>query len=217
MRFAGYRAAWEGGHLIISLQLVTALIRGSPPPRSKSAFGSDRRWFAKLRNGPGMIACAIRSSWICGMIRKRPKLFGRDQTDARCPLCYSADLTSQALTQLSTGLIKLWDRQVPLAVGRGVSWSVLSLVAGLFVIVEALDSAGGFQLARNLFDKLTEGPPLAANLATAFGFAVASNIPGVDRSGRVLLGGVLLACYWLSKTFDPPEFCTAKHSLDYQF
>jgi arsenical pump membrane protein len=75
-----------------------------------------------------------------------------------------------------TLFITLWDRQAPLAVGRGVSWSVLPLVAGLFVIVEALDSAGGLQLARNLFDKLTEWPPLAANLTTAFGFAVASNL-----------------------------------------
>jgi arsenical pump membrane protein len=61
-------------------------------------------------------------------------------------------------------------------VGRGVSWSVLPLVAGLFVIVEALDSADGLQLARNLLDKLTEWPPLAANLTTAFGFAIASNL-----------------------------------------
>jgi hypothetical protein len=27
-----------------------------------------------------MIGYAIRSSWVCGMIRKRPKLFGRKQT-----------------------------------------------------------------------------------------------------------------------------------------
>jgi hypothetical protein len=44
------------------------------------------------------------------------------------------------------------------------------------VIVEALDSAGGLQLARNLLDKLTEWPHLTANLTTAFGFAVASNL-----------------------------------------
>jgi arsenical pump membrane protein len=75
-----------------------------------------------------------------------------------------------------TLFITLWDRQAPLAVGRGVSWSVLPLVAGLFVIVEALDLAGGLQLAGNLLDKLTEWPPLTANLATAFGFAVASNL-----------------------------------------
>jgi Na+/H+ antiporter NhaD/arsenite permease-like protein len=75
-----------------------------------------------------------------------------------------------------TLFITPWDRQAPLALGRGVSWSVLPLVAGLFVIVEALDSAGGLQLARNLLDKLTEWPPLIANLATAFGFAVTSNL-----------------------------------------
>ena len=75
-----------------------------------------------------------------------------------------------------TLLITLWDRRAPLAVGRGVSWSVLPLVAGLFVIVAALDSAGGLQLARNLLDKLAEWPPLAANLTTAFGLAVASNL-----------------------------------------
>src|SRR4029077_15228544 len=39
-----------------------------------------------------------------------------------------------------TLFITLWDRQAPLAVGRSVSWSVLPLVAGLFVIVEALHS-----------------------------------------------------------------------------
>jgi arsenical pump membrane protein len=75
----------------------------------------------------------------------------------------------------NTLVITLWDRQALFAVGRGVSWSVLPLVAGLFVIVEALDSAGGLQLARNLLERLTEWPPLAANLATAFGFAFASN------------------------------------------
>ncbi|HXM29336.1 MAG TPA: arsenic transporter [Chthoniobacterales bacterium] len=75
-----------------------------------------------------------------------------------------------------TLVITLWDRQALFAVGRGVSWSVLPLVAGLFVIVEALDSAGGLQLARNLLERLTEWPPLAGTLATAFGFAVASNL-----------------------------------------
>jgi arsenical pump membrane protein len=75
-----------------------------------------------------------------------------------------------------TLFIMLWDRQAPLAVGRGVSWSVLPLVASLFVIVNALDSAGGLQLARTLFDDLARWPHLPANLATAFGFAAVSNL-----------------------------------------
>jgi arsenical pump membrane protein len=53
---------------------------------------------------------------------------------------------------------------------------VIPLVAGLFVIVGALDSAGGLQLVRNLLDNLLGWPPLAANLATAFGFAAVSNL-----------------------------------------
>jgi arsenical pump membrane protein len=88
------------------------------------------------------------------------------------PLGVPTCVTAFAITLIIT----LWDRQAPLAVGRGVSWSVLPLVAGLFVIVEALDSAGGLQLARNFLDKLTEWPQPAANLTTAFSFAIASNL-----------------------------------------
>ena len=44
------------------------------------------------------------------------------------------------------------------------------------MIVEALDSAGGLQLARNFLDKMTQWPPLAADLTTAFSFAIASNL-----------------------------------------
>jgi hypothetical protein len=85
-----------------------------------------------------------------------------------------------------TLFITLWDRQAPLAVARGVSCSVLPLVAGLFVIVEALDSADGLQLARNLLDKLTEWPPLAANLATAF---AGRSFPRVHFSAEGALPG----------------------------
>jgi arsenical pump membrane protein len=85
--------------------------------------------------------------------------------------------TPTCLTALAITLfIALWDRRAPLAIGRGVSWSVLPLVAGLFVIVDALDLAGGLHLARSLLNQLAEWPPLAASLATAFGFAAVSNL-----------------------------------------
>jgi arsenical pump membrane protein len=38
------------------------------------------------------------------------------------------------------------DRSVPLKIAKGVSWSVLPLVAGLFVVVEALQNAGLLRL-----------------------------------------------------------------------
>src|SRR5258708_31128860 len=53
-----------------------------------------------------------------------------------------------------TLVITLWDRQALFAVGRGVPWRVLPLVAGLFVIVGALASARRPPLAPNLLDGL---------------------------------------------------------------
>jgi arsenical pump membrane protein len=84
------------------------------------------------------------------------------------PTCIAALATILSVT--------LCDREAPWAVGRGVAWSVLPLVAGLFVIVEALDSTGGLRFVRYVLDKLAEWPPLAANLATAFGFGAVSNL-----------------------------------------
>jgi arsenical pump membrane protein len=53
---------------------------------------------------------------------------------------------------------------------------VLPLVAGFFVIVESLNSAGGLRFASDLIDKFNDWTALGANLATAFGFAVGSNL-----------------------------------------
>jgi arsenical pump membrane protein len=84
------------------------------------------------------------------------------------PMCIAAFAITLAVT--------LFDRQAPWAVSRGVAWSVLPLVAGLFVIVEALDSIGGLRFVRSVLDSLTELPPLAGDLAMAFGFATVSNL-----------------------------------------
>jgi arsenical pump membrane protein len=88
------------------------------------------------------------------------------------PLGAPALITALAATLL----VALCDRQAPWAVGRRVAWSVLPLVAGLFVIVEALDSTGGLRSVRYVLDKLNEYPPVLANLGTTFGFATVSNL-----------------------------------------
>src|SRR6185503_17524872 len=52
-----------------------------------------------------------------------------------------------ALAGVATVLfVALKDRAVPMKVARDVTWSVLFLVAGLFVIVEALSQAGLLQI-----------------------------------------------------------------------
>jgi arsenical pump membrane protein len=67
-------------------------------------------------------------------------------------------------------------RQSPLTVLKGVSWSVLPLVAGLFVLVAALNETGGLtSLSHNLHDAAAS-PPRATSWITGVVVAVASNL-----------------------------------------
>lgn len=77
---------------------------------------------------------------------------------------------------------------------RGVTWSVVPLVAGLFVLVEAIDGAGalhGFEIAiRNL----TALSPVAGSLSASFGVAGLSNVMNNLPSG-LLAGHALQATH----------------------
>ena len=68
------------------------------------------------------------------------------------------------------------DRQAPSAVARGVAWSVIPLVAGLFIIVEALNGAGARQLSQSALALAAGLPPLGSVLSCAFGTALLSNL-----------------------------------------
>jgi arsenical pump membrane protein len=57
----------------------------------------------------------------------------------------------------------------PFGVLKHISWSVLFLVAGLFVMVEAVDQAGALSLSRYLLQQ-------AGSLTAAFGVALLANI-----------------------------------------
>jgi arsenical pump membrane protein len=57
-----------------------------------------------------------------------------------------------------------------------VTWSVLFLVAGLFVIVEAMSQAGLLQVAEQGIGWLVTKPHAVADLSSAFGVAVISNL-----------------------------------------
>ena len=70
----------------------------------------------------------------------------------------------------------------PLALARGVSWSVLPLVAGLFVIVEGLARTGAVEALAGLLGAAVrtwgEGPTsLAAGAVTAFAVNLMNNLP----------------------------------------
>ena len=68
------------------------------------------------------------------------------------------------------------NQKILASVVKGVSWSVLPLVAGLFVIVEALHRAGLLRVGVLVLRALARMPVWAAKSAPAFGFAVISNL-----------------------------------------
>jgi arsenical pump membrane protein len=75
-----------------------------------------------------------------------------------------------------TALVLVIARQSPLPILKGVSWGVLPLVAGLFVVVEGLNQTGVFSaLARNLHDAAAAAPQ-ATSWVAGIVVAVASNL-----------------------------------------
>lgn len=64
-----------------------------------------------------------------------------------------------------------------------VSWSVLPLVAGLFVMVEALNRAGAVRDVAGLLQRCSELPHMAGALAASFGIAALSNVMNNLPSG----------------------------------
>ena len=74
---------------------------------------------------------------------------------------------------------------------RSVSWSVLPLVAGLFVMAEAVESTGSLHAATEALVRLARLPTVAGSLAVSFGIALLSNLINNLPSG--LVAGAALA------------------------
>jgi arsenical pump membrane protein len=75
----------------------------------------------------------------------------------------------------------IYSRANPIRLLREISWGVLPLVASLFVIIEAVKSAGALDALRDLFERLLQLPHTEAALAlgasVAFGTDVCNNLP----------------------------------------
>ena len=77
-------------------------------------------------------------------------------------------------------------------IAKGVSWNVLPLVAGLFVLVEALNRAGALHDVGIALRWCAGLPHVAGSLAASFGIAGLSNVMNNLPSG-LLAGGALQA------------------------
>jgi arsenical pump membrane protein len=72
-------------------------------------------------------------------------------------------------------LVWVRNRGVPAKVAAGVSWSVIPLVAALFVIMAALENVGLLGVAQRALSSLAEMPKMMGNLAAGFGVGLISN------------------------------------------
>jgi arsenical pump membrane protein len=75
-----------------------------------------------------------------------------------------------------TTIILLIGRQSPLPVVRDVSWSVLPLVAGLFILVEGLNRTGVLPALAGLLKEAATASPQATSWVAGIVVAVASNL-----------------------------------------
>jgi arsenical pump membrane protein len=83
----------------------------------------------------------------------------------------------------------------------GVSWSVLPLVAGLFILVEALDRAGALKGISYLLGIAAGMPQLSGPLAASFGIAALSNLTNNLPCG-LLAGSAVQAAHLAPRIRD---------------
>lgn len=106
--------------------------------------------------------------------------------DLGLPTCLAALLAIAVATRLRVQTIR--------EVVSGVSWSVLPLVAGLFVLVEALNHAGALAATTQWLETSSHMSRLAGSLSAAFGIAALSNIMNNLPSG-LLAGSAVQATH----------------------
>jgi len=104
--------------------------------------------------------------------------------DLGLPTCIAATVVVLAVTRLKSG--------APAEIAKGVSWTVLPLVAGLFVLVEALNRAGARDNVGQALRWCAALPRPAGSVAASFGMAALSNLTNNLPAG-LLAGGALRA------------------------
>ena len=77
---------------------------------------------------------------------------------------------------VTAGIVLIRERKGPWPMVKGISWSVLPLVAGLFVLVEALDKSGLIRRIAGILQRQTEHAPASASWGAGIVIAFASNL-----------------------------------------
>lgn len=106
--------------------------------------------------------------------------------DLGLPTCLAAAIAVLVATRAKGGAL--------MDIVKGVSWSVLPLVAGLFVLVESLNRAGALHDVSSVLQWCAQLPQLAGAEAASFGIALLSNVMNNLPSG-LLAGGAVQAVH----------------------
>jgi arsenical pump membrane protein len=75
-----------------------------------------------------------------------------------------------------TAIVSIRFRSNPLQLAREISWATLVLVAGLFVMVDAVDSVGALQLTHQALVRVQSMTPAAGALLTSFAVGIGNNL-----------------------------------------
>ena len=93
-----------------------------------------------------------------------------------------------------TAAVSIRSKSNPLKLAREISWGTLALVAGLFIMVDAVESIGALRLTSSWLAWAQHLPSAAGALVTGFAVAVANNLVNNLPLG-LIAGGTLQAAH----------------------
>ena len=93
-----------------------------------------------------------------------------------------------------TAAVSIRSKSNPLKLAREISWGTLALVAGLFIMVDAVESIGALRLTSSWLAWAQHLPSAAGALVTGFAVAVSNNLVNNLPLG-LIAGGTLQAAH----------------------
>jgi len=89
-----------------------------------------------------------------------------------------------------TAVVSIKSRSNPFRLAREISWSTLALVAGLFIMVDAVEDIGALQLTQVWLTQLQSLPAATGTVLTGFAVGIANNL--VNNLPLGLIAGATL-------------------------
>jgi arsenical pump membrane protein len=93
-----------------------------------------------------------------------------------------------------TAVTSVWAKSNPFKLLREISWSTILLVAGLFVMVDAVESQGALKLTQEWLALAQRLAPAAATMVVGFAVGVANNLVNNLPLG-LIAGGTIQAAH----------------------